>query len=222
MPDSIREQLGIKRDVLLKSIQAAASSGNSTTLLRLSEEFRQTEFLLGQHDSWVADAEIFLSAPSSRHGDEPTPQREPVRSRSEPARRASGRDMGGEIRSSFLRRAALAGLKLSPYRGAIYRSASGVRIGIAVATERQQNRWFLGLKHGEFDAAVLLCQSTSGRTADICLPPAFVKSHRFSQSGGQDKFNVARREGHLFLTIPGLSPVPVDRFSGGVAGLGAA
>lgn len=216
MPPTLRDQLGAKRTALLKSIQAAATTGNSPSLLGLSDQLRRTEQLLAQHDSWIADAEILLSASPSNGR---PPHSPPQAVRDERAPKPSSRTHGTEIRAGFVRRASAAGLQLSPHRGAIYRTARGTKIGIAVATERQPNRWFLGLSQNEFDSAALLCQTKSGRTLDVCLPRAFVQAHRFSRSGGQDKFNVVRREGHLYLTIPGLSPVTVEQYVGAISGL---
>jgi hypothetical protein len=135
--------------------------------------------------------------------------------------RTSGREHGVAIRGSFLERAGKMGLKLRPYRGAIYLSPKGKRIGIAVATEVNRDRWFLGLREGGFDAAVLVCARDAGSPIDVCLPTSFFeKFEKFlSRSGGQVKFNVARRDGRTILKLPGRTPEQVDRFVGAIASL---
>jgi hypothetical protein len=137
------------------------------------------------------------------------------------AEKVPGRAHGVQIRSGFLERAAKVGLVFRHQRGAIYSTPSGRRVGIAVATERKPNRWFLGLGEDDFDAAVLLCAPDAGNVIDICLPQRFVAQHKryFSRSGGQIKFNVARRGGHTVVKIPTQAAEQVDQFIEAVIGL---
>ncbi len=214
MPNSVLDRLQAQRAASLAAIATAANSGDAAKVLELTEQLRRADQLLLQHDSFIADVEALLDSSThqvSRPSQSPT-------SGNGTSIQATGRGHGIEIRSGFLKKAMGKGLKLHPFQGAIYKTPRGVRVGIAVATERQPNRWFLGLGDGGFDAAVLLCQTKGGRTLDVCLPRAFVQSHRahFSRSRGQEKFNVVRRDGHLHLTIPGVGHVPIDQHVGAI------
>jgi hypothetical protein len=211
------EALRTRRALIMEGIKAAAGSGDSKTVLTLSENLRRADQLLFDHESWLHSLDSYLSRSTA---DDNEDDLSPPGSGAPALARVSGRAHGVALRAEFLRRAASSGLKLLPHRGAIYKTERGTRVGIAVASERQRNRWFLGLSQDGFDSAVLLCQSSSGKTFSICLPCDFVRRHRFSRAGGQDKFNVVRRAGRLFLTIPNLSPVPVDQFAEAISGLG--
>lgn len=216
MVAAVREQLEAHQAQLLTRISAAASAADTRTLLSLNDELRQTSALLGRMDDLGAEARAILGDASAGTGNMAVPAEPRVAQEN-----VAGRGHGVQIRSGFLERCAKAGLVLRPYRGAIYSSASGRRIGIAVATERKPNRWFLGLGEDDFDAAVLLCAPDSGKVIDLCLPRSFIAQHRryFSRSGGQEKFNVARRDGHTLLKIPSRPPERVDQFIGAIAGL---
>jgi hypothetical protein len=206
-----------ERDIVLREIQTASGQENVRRVLDLSERLRRIDSLLGQHDSLEAEAQALLSDSGK---DRPVTV-EPA-GRDQIVATRTGRGHGAEIRSEFLRNAASRGLKLLPHRGAIYATAQGVRIGVAVATERQANRWFLGLAENGFDSAVLLCHTVGRRTIDVCLPSSFLRSQqsRLSRAGGQLKFNVVRRDGEMHLTIPGVGHVPVQKYVGAVEQLG--
>jgi hypothetical protein len=84
------------------------------------------------------------------------------------------RENGREIREVFLKKLLQTGISLQQVKGeTIYRAKSGEKVGIAVATERQPDRWFLGLPEGGFDHAVLLCQREGGDVIEIRLPKGF-------------------------------------------------
>jgi hypothetical protein len=202
--------LSSRRSNLLEDIKSKASSGDSPALLTLSEQLRRVDQLIASQVRWAADVERFLSGSvTDEHADKSRPS---SILETPSLTRVSGRGHGVAIRKEFLEKAAKHGLQLLPFRGAIYKSESGTRIGVAVATERQPNRWFLGLTQDLFDSAALLCQATSGNTVAVCLPRAFVNTHQFSRAGGQVKFNVVLKEDRFFLTIPNLGTVSVDHF----------
>ena len=55
-----------------------------------------------------------------------------------------GRGIGKKIRMDFLQKIGKAGLLLEQMRGSVYGTPSGRKVGVAVATERKPDRWFLG------------------------------------------------------------------------------
>jgi hypothetical protein len=108
------------------------------------------------------------------------------------------------------------GIHLEHIRSSIYETKSGRKVGIAVATERKPDRWFLGLPVESFDHAVLLCKPENRDTIEICLPKNFFDEYggKMSQSGGQMKFNIARRGNGYSILVPGTDGVNVSKFVG--------
>jgi len=222
MPINLLERLNERRKRILQMIRNVADEADEESdtgkLVELTEGLRATEQLIGRLKSDLADAESLLNSedPITTTNRKSAPLPESVYARE----RVAGRGYGSAIRSDFLLRAEKRGIRFAPVKGSIY-SAAGKTVGIAVATERQLNRWFLGLPEGAFKAAVLLCQTKSGRTLEICLPEAFFERYgrQLSRSTGQIKFNVVNRSGNIFLTIPEMTPVDVDRYEGALAQL---
>jgi hypothetical protein len=212
---SVRERVEERRAELLRTIEVAARSTDTATVLSTSARLTELVGVLDSYRKLDERAELVLSgapAPSAKG----VPNEAP-----EEAEQVPGRGYGIDLRTKFLEKARAAGVDLRPYRGAIFRTPNGVRVGIAVATERKPNRWFLGLAEDGFDAAVLLCEDSTGRTLDICLPVSFVKrlKEKFSRSNGQVKFNVARRHPELVLKVPSVGAETIDQYVGAVSTL---
>lgn len=216
MVADIRGELQSHQADLIARIATAAKAADASRLLSLNDELRQTVSLLSRLQDLSVEVQGVLRGTQAQVNAQQTASGTAALPES-----VAGRGHGVQIRSGFLARSLNAGLRLRPHRGAIYASPSGRRVGIAVATERKPNRWFLGLGEDDFDAAVLLCAQNSGKVLDICLPASFILKHRqdFSRSGGQIKFNVAHRDGRLILKVPGRTPEPIDQFVAAVAGL---
>lgn len=218
MTVAAREQLEAHQAQLITRISAAARAADTRTLLSLNDELRQTASLLGRMEDLGVEARALLACASPESRTSAAPDL-PIAA----AVQVAGRAHGVQIRSDFLKRSSSIGFPLIHQRGAIYSTPSGGRTGIAVATERKPNRWFLGLGEDAFDAAVLLCKPDVGPVIDLCLPRSFIAQHKpyFSRSGGQIKFNVARRGGHTILKIPTRAAEAVDQFIGAIVGLDA-
>jgi hypothetical protein len=222
MPTSVTDRIREESFELLRTIADAASNGDTQAVLTLTERLRAADALIERLTAISHDAERFLDHDVDRPLTPTRPAAATVVLAPSPgAASVPGRGHGPEIRAAFLRTAAAHGVCLEPIRGAIYMAPNGKRVGIAVATERQRNRWFLGLPEGGFESAALICQTSSGKRLDICIPPAFFAEHerRLSRSSGQVKFNVVRRDGRLLLTIPRSPPAGVDQFLDALANL---
>jgi hypothetical protein len=97
--------------------------------------------------------------------------------------------------------------------GRIYfRSDEGVVLGITFSSDKGNGYWFLNLKEGEFQEAVLLCQTGPRSVRALYLPKIIVNKYAGQMSEdhkGEIKFNVRRQEDKFLLDIP--QPVgPVD------------
>lgn len=213
-----KNQLTHEKTKLLTQIAEAAQRGESQAVLAVGERLGKVEALFARHEKLLRDISD-LDTPS--HKSQPLEEtREGSRLlRNKDVREldaASGRGIGRTIRMDFLKKVSEHGIDLRHIRGSIYETKSGHKVGIAVATERKPDRWFLGLPLQGFDHAVLLCKCDTRDTVEICLPKNFFAEYgdNMSQSGGQIKFNVARRGSGYAILVPRTDGVSVSKFLG--------
>jgi hypothetical protein len=206
-----RSRLVEVRSDLLRELGAAAQAQDSARAFALADKLRAVETLIRSYQELDGRAEGILSNESIGRAQaveqlammqQPSSDKTPARAH------------GAQLRSQFIAWAHGRGVPLKRTRGSVFEASDGTKIGIAVATERQPGRWFLGLKDGAFDAAVLLCQRDGGTLMTICLPQELLKRHgdRLSRSGGQVKFNVANGPNGLALVVPQTGHVALDRY----------
>jgi hypothetical protein len=210
-------ELQNEKNKILSAISKAASEGKTDTILAESEKLEKIENLISRHKQITSELEGLRSG--TPQTTEPKTRRivaTPV-SESRSAQMVSSRELGEQIRSEFLRKREAEGIRLQLIKGkTIFRTRSGKRVGLAVATERQPNRWFLGLPAGGFDHAVLLCQRENGEVIDIPLPEKFFEKYgrEMSESKGQLKFNVVNRGSGLLVQVPGTDGINWKSFTG--------
>lgn len=121
----------------------------------------------------------------------------------------------GEIRKrEFLNYAKNIGINLNRKSGALYNTNSGGLVGIAYASERMNNRWFLGLPVEDYHAIVLLCEKKGGEILRFVLPKDIFRSYKdkFSTAGGQIKFNVILRYDEFRMTIPRTGRIILNKY----------
>lgn len=213
-----KNQLVHEKTKLLTQIAKFAQRGESQEVLAAGERLEKIESLIGRYEKLLRDisdldTEGRTSPPleDTRVGSRLVKDKDPRR-----VGAASGRGIGRTIRMDFLKKVSEDGIHLQHIRGSIYETQSGRKVGIAVATERKPDRWFLGLPLEGFDHAVLLCKRDTGDTVEICLAKNFFDEYGndMSQSGGQMKFNVARRGNGYAILVPGTDGVSVSKFLG--------
>jgi hypothetical protein len=205
-----KEKLIREKDALLRKIAEYAQHGQSREVLVVGEKLQKIERLIERYEQLLndmsdLDATDLTSLPTQNVSVNALHPHNP--------KVVPGRGIGKKIRTDFLQKIGKAGMLLEQMRGSVYGTQSGRKVGVAVATERKPDRWFLGLPIG-IDQAVLLCQHESGDVATICLPKDFFAEYgdKMSKSGGQIKFNVMRRGSGYSLLIPGTDGVNVSRF----------
>ena len=213
-----KNQLLNEKDKLLKQIASSAQHGNSQEVLSAGENLKKIESLIDRHEKLLRD---ISDLGNEIHSPQPL-QNSRVISRL--ARNSGlreldvvpGRGIGKTIRMDFLRKVSEDGVHLEHIRGSVYETKSGYKVGVAVATERKADRWFLGLPIKSFDNAILLCQKDDGDVMEICLPKNFFDEYgkKMSASGGQMKFNVARRGNGYAILVPGTDGVNISKFIG--------
>ena len=208
-----KKQLLQKKTKLLNQIAEFAQRGESQEVLAAGERLNKVESLIDRYEKLLRDISDLDTDPL---------QNTRVDSRDRRVKNlkrlnvASGRGIGRTIRMDFLKKASEEGIYLENIRGSIYETQSGRKVGIAVATERKPDRWFLGLPIKGFDDAVLLCKPDAGDTVEICLPKNFFDEYgdKMSESSGQMKFNVARRGSGYTILVPGTDGISVSKFLG--------
>jgi len=197
---------------LLVQIAKAAKEGRSDVVLSASEKLGKVEILINRYNQIVTDIESLQGKAGNSGTIKPAKaiQERPMIVRTDIK---SAREYGREIRETFLKKLTGSGIELQQAKGeTIYKTRSGEKVGIAVATERQPDRWFLGLPVGGFDHAVLLCKREGDEVIEIRLPKAFFSKYGndMSQSKGQLKFNVSRRGNVYVVQVPktdGVNPL---------------
>lgn len=209
-------ELKNEKNKILSAISKAAGEGETDLVLAESEKLERIKNLIYRHSQIVSELE------GLRSGNTQIPQQKTRRvvtgpvDHSRSSQMVSSRDLGEKIRNEFLTMREAEGIDLQLIKGkTIFRTKSGKRVGLAVATERQPNRWFLGLPAGGFDHAVLLCQHESGEVVDISLPEKFFEKYgnEMSQSKGQLKFNVVNRGSGLLVQVPGTDGINGKSFA---------
>ena len=209
-------ELQNEKNRILSAISKAASEGKTDLVLAESEKLEKIKNLITRHSQIVSELEAL------RSGKPQIPQQKTRRvvtgpvDESRSSQMVSSRELAEKLRNEFLNKREAEGIHLQLIKGkTIFRTRSGKRVGLAVATERQPNRWFLGLPVGGFDHAVLLCQRENGEVIEIPLPEKFFAKYgnEMSQSKGQLKFNVVNRGSGLLVQVPGTDGISGKPFA---------
>jgi hypothetical protein len=213
-----KNQLIHEKAKVLKQIADAAQRGNSQEVLEAGERLKKIDSLIDRHEKLLRDISDLESEERGTHHSQNTRVGSRLVRGKDLGRLdvASGRGIGRALRMDFLKKASEDGINLEHIKGSVYKTKSEHKVGIAVATERNPDRWFLGLPFKGFEHAVLLCKRDTGDTVEICLPKNFFDEYggKMSQSGGQMKFNVARRGSGYAILVPGTDGVNVSKFLG--------
>jgi hypothetical protein len=211
-----KNQLVNEKNKLMAQIAEFAQQGKAQEVLAVGQRLEKVEFLIARYEKLLHD---ISDLDTEDRDSKPLAHTRVVSkfAKDEGLSRlgaVSGRGIGRTIRMDFLKKVSENGIDLRHLRSSIYETRSGHKVGIAVATERKPDRWFLGLPLEGYDQAVLLCKRDAGDTVEICLPMSFFREYgkKMSQSGGQMKFNVARRGSGYAILVPGIDGVSVSKF----------
>jgi hypothetical protein len=209
-------ELQNEKNKILSAISKAASEGETDLVLTESEKLEKIKNLISRHSQIISELEELRSGtPQVAQQKTRRSVVSPV-SESRSMQMVASRELGGQIRNEFLSKREAEGIHLQLIKGkTIFRTRSGKRVGLAVATERQPNRWFLGLPAGGFDHAVLLCQRENGEVIDMPLPEKFFAKYGadMSESKGQLKFNVVNKGSGLLVQVPGTDGINGKSFA---------
>lgn len=212
------DELENERKSILAEITDSASKGLTEQVLSGTAKLQGIEQLINRQKEINADLERLRGFSDGRILKEwQTEKTQSSESNNKgKSDRASSRILGRKLREELLSKLSGKGINLQLVKGqTIFRTGSGKRVGIAVATERQTDRWFLGLPEGGFDHAVLLCKPNNEEVIEFPLPEKFFIDHGrdMSVSKGQIKFNVVRRGGRVLLQVPGTTGISVTSYT---------
>jgi len=187
------------RKELLDEIGIAVQRGDEPAISTAADRLRRFDALLTEAHSLVkADGQdlkhkVALPAASESRGDSIF-SHESITER---------KQKGERVRTEWAKKLSKLGRVLTQVRGALYQNTEGDIVGIACAREKEnRSSWWLGLTHGKFQRAALLCIPNAGDTFAVCLPRSFLDAHgsRLSKTrAGQTHFTVVKRESKVFL-----------------------
>jgi hypothetical protein len=164
-----REELIREKASLLSQIAKAAQFGQSQEVIAAAEKLNKIEILIEKCESLVRDI-------ANLNNVDPKPDLvQNIQGAVQPFNNLNivpGREIGKKIRKDFLKLSE-EGIHIEHIKGSIYKTISGSKVGVAFATERKADRWFLGLPI-DLDQAVLLCQHENEDVAIVCLSKGFL------------------------------------------------
>jgi hypothetical protein len=195
------DELPILRKKLLSEIEVALKQGGKSNFYEATERLRSGDSLLEQVASlWRGQQSPLASKTTTEESDG-----------NFPADYISAKARGERVRSNWVN--SNLGRAVVNVKGALYRNGRGEILGIAYAkeAENRKDRWFSGLPEKKYQIAVLLCESINGKLVAVCLPQDFLARYKqkFSKANGQDKFNVIKRGGEWFLSVPATGEVAI-------------
>ena len=208
------DDLHEEKNIVLSNISDYASKREADLVLSESEKLEKIELLINRHGQIVLELEELRGNKSISVSTPSAVKKKPLGKNTMTP--ALAREIGKKLREVFLSKLEGKGIHLQLIKGTtIYRTQSGKRVGIASATERQPNRWFLGLPAGGFDHAVLLCQREKGDAVEVSLPEEFFMKYgsSMSQSKGQVKFNIVQRYSEILVLVPHTDGVNATPFA---------
>ncbi len=212
------DDLQKEKNIILSNISNYARKKETDSVLLESKKLEKIELLIKRHDQIVLELEELrgnnsIPVITSSFVKKQSLGKDTMSSSST---LALARELGKKLRKVFLSKLEGEGIHLQLIKGTtIYRTQSGKRVGIASATERQPHRWFLGLPVGGFDHAVLLCQREKGDVVEVLLPDKFFIKYgsSMSQSKGQVKFNIVKRDSEFLVLVPHTDGVNATPFA---------
>ena len=126
----------------------------------------------------------------------------------------SPKQIGKEQRDTFVKKAKDKGISLSKENGQLYRKKSGGLVGIAYASERIHNHWWLGLPIKKYCSLVFICKNDRLRTTYFIFPKAFCERYKFStdKKEKQFKFNVSLKDSLFTFKMPDSEPIAINEY----------
>jgi hypothetical protein len=200
--DIIDKMLSLK-EILKTKIEHALKNSNTETIVAAAKDLD----LLGRLEKQYREIEtaiISLAQKGKLNMDMPQPTNK------------SFKQIGKEQRKTFIQETNKRNIILSEEKGLLYRDKLGGLVGIAYASERTPNRWWLGLPNKKYRTIVLMCRNDRLKTTYFIFPYTFCE--RYQDGFGTDKkenqfkFNISLKDGLYTLTIPDSKPITINEY----------
>lgn len=194
------------RNAALKKIEEAAQKGDTLTLFANTKTVEEVERIKKNLDKLINSIDQLeknivtnpTSTTEKKTEINPTSQREK-----------------GELqRIQLIQDLRTSGIILIQQKGSTYKTINQSLVGIAYASERRPNRWFLGLPQKVYYAIILLCEEKNGNLLKFVLPRNIyngIEKH-LSIVNGQLKFNVFENNNEYYMTIPNANHLILNSF----------
>lgn len=223
----IQTRIGELKTNILADIQKAVTLGDAPTIItksrflevcdtltrkyaELDAEVRELEKALSFYQKDDAPTNVVQPTPRILFQSSPEPdEREGSRKESLEKARVYRSNLVEELGKDY-------GIRLRASSKTVYETDDGRIVGMAFATERQPNKWFLGLPLIEYFSIVLICEKNSGPVKRFIFPRSFCAKYmpRLSKSKDDDqvKFNVYYKNGQYQFIIPQSDPLVINEY----------
>jgi hypothetical protein len=191
-------------------------------LFQIANWLKQAENLIQRREAIDSDAAHMIASVSqilNSQESQPVDKRQIVNGNfylQTNEKKSDAKARGKAWRQEYLKLRAKSGEHLHRKTETLYQTSAGLVRGIAYGSESEKrpDKWFLGLPHGQFQEAVLICESLNGAAVQIHLPKSFVEKYgkNFSSAHGQTLFNVIRNAGKIFLNVPNIGTIDLMNF----------
>lgn len=124
------------------------------------------------------------------------------------------KEIGRIRRKEFIQELHKLGIQLYRTDECVYKTRTDSIIGIAYASERRPNKWFLGLPIKSYHAIILLCEKKNGTILRFILPGEFFngKKEYIRNDDGNFKYNIVFRNEEFHIRIPKVGKANVSEF----------
>lgn len=200
--DTINKMLSLKETVKTK-IAHALKNGNTETIVAAAKDLD----LLGRLEKQYREIETALISLTQKVTlNMETPQNT----------NKSYKQIGREERKIFIQEAKKKGIILSEEKGPLYRDKLGGLVGIPYASERQPDRWFLGLPNKKYHNIVFICKNDRSERIYFILPYTFCAKYQdkfgTDKKTKQIKLNISLKNGIYTLIIPDSEPITINEY----------
>lgn len=212
--------MGLKNDIqefkekVITDIENSAKKGKSADIVFLSKLLEETEGLIMNLERYEIQFNSLKRKYEMPSANQQSHKQIISHTINSDENKISAKERGEQRRQAFIKKANAEGIILTQVKGVIYRTPSNAIVGIASASEKSPNHWFLGLPSKNYDTVVLLCENDRGELATFIPPKEFISKYLPNMSRdrkGQIKFNISYKFGTYYMTIPGVENQKLDQ-----------
>jgi hypothetical protein len=182
---SLENRIQHLKKIALEKVEGAAKTSDTQNVIlnsRMVEEIERLSNILADINVKVDSLEKKIKTPDSVTDNSVSQNSDQLISRLDSLVRSSSiskyikdspRVRGETKRREFVDSVKKAGINLIHQRGALYATEHNGLVGIAYASERQPDRWFLGLPDNDYAALALICETDDHDLLNFVLPRDF-------------------------------------------------